>query len=202
MLMWVAPTQLPNKHAYALLRCSVLAWQPFKIELPPSEKFVQLFNFWMQKALNYLKVIDNWQKCMDTHAWMSRIFSSGVKNLQLVVLKFTMEKEAVGCQFLIRQSWRLRTSYIKIGEPILVPEFSWCTIHRILKEKVQYQKVCARWVPHMLTEDHKWQWAHSSCNFLCRYADKKNNFLDSIVMVDPTRAFYFTPETKRESRKW
>ncbi|XP_029655401.1 uncharacterized protein LOC115229129 [Octopus sinensis] len=35
---------------------------------------------------------------------------------------------------------------------ILVPEVSRSTIHRALSEKLQYQKVCARWVPRMLTE--------------------------------------------------
>ncbi|KZC11472.1 Histone-lysine N-methyltransferase SETMAR [Dufourea novaeangliae] len=40
---------------------------------------------------------------------------------------------------------------------ILVPEVSRSTIHRILTEKLQYRKACAKWVPRMLTEDHQRQ---------------------------------------------
>ncbi|XP_036362839.1 uncharacterized protein LOC118765218 [Octopus sinensis] len=40
---------------------------------------------------------------------------------------------------------------------ILVPDVSRSTIHRVLSEKLQYRKVCARWVPRMLREDHKRQ---------------------------------------------
>lgn len=85
---------------------------------------------------------------------------------------------------------------------ILVPEVSRSTIHRILTEKLQYRKVCARWVPRMLTEDHKRQRVDSSREFLRRYADEKDNFLDSIVTGDETWAFHFTPETKQQSREW
>ncbi|XP_035211475.1 histone-lysine N-methyltransferase SETMAR-like [Stegodyphus dumicola] len=54
----------------------------------------------------------------------------------------------------------------------------------------------------MLTEDHKWQRVDSSHEFLRRYGDEKNNFLDSIVTGDETWAFHFTPETKQQSREW
>uniref|UniRef100_A0A0L8HHV8 Uncharacterized protein n=1 Tax=Octopus bimaculoides TaxID=37653 RepID=A0A0L8HHV8_OCTBM len=40
---------------------------------------------------------------------------------------------------------------------ILVPQVSRSTIHKLLSEKLQRRKVCATWVPRMLTEDHKQQ---------------------------------------------
>lgn len=82
---------------------------------------------------------------------------------------------------------------------ILVPEVSRSTIHRILTEKLEYRKVCARWVPRMLTADHQRQRVDSSREFLRRYADEKDNFLDSIVTGDETWAFHFTPETKQHN---
>ena len=45
---------------------------------------------------------------------------------------------------------------------LLVPEVSRSTIGRTLTEKLEYRKVCARWVPPMLTEDHKRQRVDSS----------------------------------------
>jgi len=85
---------------------------------------------------------------------------------------------------------------------ILVPEVSRSTIGRTLTEKLEYRKVCARWVPRMLTEDHQRQRIDSSREFLQRYADENDNFLDSIVTGDETWAFHFTPETKQQSREW
>ncbi|KAG8230542.1 hypothetical protein J437_LFUL008365 [Ladona fulva] len=39
----------------------------------------------------------------------------------------------------------------------LVPEISASSTERILTEKLAYHKVCARWVPRMLSENHKQQ---------------------------------------------
>jgi len=85
---------------------------------------------------------------------------------------------------------------------ILVPEVSRSTIGRTLTEKLEYRKVCTRWVPCMLTEDHERQRIDSSREFLQRYANENDNFLDSIVTGDKTWAFHFTPETKQQSREW
>lgn len=49
----------------------------------------------------------------------------------------------------------------------------------------------------MLTEDHKQQRINSSHEFLRRYADEKDNFLDSFVTGDETWAIHFTPEAKQ-----
>jgi len=85
---------------------------------------------------------------------------------------------------------------------ILVPELSQSTIGRTLTEKLEYRKVCTRWVPRMLTKDHQRQRTDSSRKFLRRYAHENDNFLDSIVTGDETWAFHFTPETKQQSREW
>ena len=40
---------------------------------------------------------------------------------------------------------------------VSIPEVSRTTIYWILADKLKYRKVCARWVPQMLTEDHERQ---------------------------------------------
>jgi hypothetical protein len=37
----------------------------------------------------------------------------------------------------------------------MIPEVSMTTIHEAVTEKVGYRKLCARWVPKMLTDDHR-----------------------------------------------
>jgi len=37
----------------------------------------------------------------------------------------------------------------------IIPEVSKTTIHEAVTEKLRYRKLCARWVPKMLRDDHK-----------------------------------------------
>jgi hypothetical protein len=37
----------------------------------------------------------------------------------------------------------------------MIPEMSKSLVHEIVKEKLEYCKLCAWWVPKMLTENHK-----------------------------------------------
>lgn len=111
---------------------------------------------------------------MESHTWMSKTFESGVEGLQPVVLKV---RETVNFRRGSREDRRINLDDLCI----LVPEVSRSTIYGILTEKLQYHKVCARWLPRMLTEDHKRQRVDSSREFFRRYADEKGIFLASIV---------------------
>lgn len=68
----------------------------------------------------------------------------------------------------------------------LVPDVSQTTIYRILTEKLQYHKMCARRVPRMLTYKHKQQRVQASQEFIERCANKKDDLLNSIVTGDKT----------------
>lgn len=83
-----------------------------------------------------------------------------------------------------------------------VPEVSEKTIDNILTEKLDYRKVCARWVPHMLSETHKENRVKCAREFLQQCAENTEEFLDSIVTGDETWCHYVTPETKQQSKQW
>jgi len=63
----------------------------------------------------------------------------------------------------------------------IIPEVSKTTIHEAVTEKLGYRKLCVRWVPRMLTVDHKTKRLCSTLNFLTRCAQEGDEFLDSIV---------------------
>ena len=63
----------------------------------------------------------------------------------------------------------------------IVPEVSKTTFHEVVTEKLGYRKLCARWVPKMLTDDHKTKRMVSALKSLTRLAQEGNEFLDSIV---------------------
>ena len=74
---------------------------------------------------------------------------SGV-GVHLVALNFTTKNEAGDCQLATRRSRRLRKPCVKISVDdlcISIPEVSRTTIYQFFMDKLQYQKVCARWVP-------------------------------------------------------
>lgn len=82
------------------------------------------------------------------------------------------------------------------------PEVSRSVLYSIVTERLGYKKLCARWVPKMLTDGHKTRRMASALEFLERYHDEGDNFLKSIVTGDETWIQYDTPETKRQSQQW
>jgi len=65
-----------------------------------------------------------------------------------------------------------------------------------------YRKICARWVPRLLPEDHKVQRKAISSEMLQRYRDERDDFLLSNVTGDKSWFHHFAPETKRQSMEW
>jgi len=80
----------------------------------------------------------------------------------------------------------------------IIPEVSKTTIHHeAVTEKLGYRKLCARWVPKMLTDGHKTKRMGSALKFLTRYAQEGDEFLDAIVTRDETWGFHHTSESKQ-----
>jgi len=84
----------------------------------------------------------------------------------------------------------------------IILEVSKITIHEAVTEKLGYRRLCARWVPKTLTDDHKTKRMGSALKLLTRYAQEGDEFLDSIVTGDETWGFHHTPESKQQSLQW
>ncbi|GFR33954.1 uncharacterized protein TNCT_111931 [Trichonephila clavata] len=63
----------------------------------------------------------------------------------------------------------------------IIPEVSMTTFYEVVTVKLGYRKLCARWVPKMLTEEHKKKRMGFELDFLSRYANAIDEFLDHIV---------------------
>jgi len=50
----------------------------------------------------------------------------------------------------------------------IIPEVSKTSIYEAVTEKLGYRKLCARWVPKILTDDHKTKWVGFALKFLTR----------------------------------
>ena len=64
------------------------------------------------------------------------------------------------------------------------------------------RKLSARWVPRLLTADHKRARVVASEQCLGMFQCKSKEFLRRYVTVDETWIHYYTPETKNQSKMW
>ena len=72
----------------------------------------------------------------------------------------------------------------------------------ILHEDLKMTKVSARWVPRMLTDEHKAARVAMCQSMLARDFGMNGAFFSSIVTMDETWMPFFNPETKRQSAQW
>ncbi|GFO04673.1 transposase [Plakobranchus ocellatus] len=110
---------------------------------------------------------------------------------------------------------------VKIREIALKLEIPKSTVHEIVHDTSGYRKVSARWVPKMLTEDHKLQRIEISQRLLQRCQQDNgdedtthigvgpggdfqanNNLFDNLITGDETWVHLNTPESKRDSMTW
>ena len=92
-----------------------------------------------------------------------------------------------------------RVTVAQIGREVGISSGSVITI---LHEKLQCRKVCARWVPHMLTQqqkDARVAWCHE---MLRRFDKGTSNLVWEVVSGDETWIYCFDPETKQQSAEW
>lgn len=76
------------------------------------------------------------------------------------------------------------------------------SVHTILHDDLKMRKVSSRWVPRMLTDDHKAARVACCQAMLTRNEGMNGTFFSSIVTMDETWMPFFNPETKRQSAQW
>ena len=64
------------------------------------------------------------------------------------------------------------------------PQIPRSLLHEIVTEKLGYHNFCARWVPKLLSEDHKEQRIAASLTFLEAYEKDGDSLLDRVVTGD------------------
>ena len=74
------------------------------------------------------------------------------------------------------------------------PQISWSLLHEIVSDKLKFRKLCARWVPKMLMEEHRLKRQASALDFLTRYSEEGDNFLSRVITGDETWMSNATPE--------
>ena len=79
---------------------------------------------------------------------------------------------------------------------------SYGSINSILHDKLHMSKVCARWVPRMLSVEMKQSRVTISGAMLTRYNANPDDFHFRVVTCDETWLYHYDPESKQESMEW
>ena len=77
-------------------------------------------------------------------------------------------------------------------------DLNYMTVHRIISKDLQMKKICARWVPRLLTPEHKARRVECARAWLRQCAAWRYQ----VVSGDETWIHYETPETKAQSKQW
>ena len=64
------------------------------------------------------------------------------------------------------------------------------------------RKVCAKWVPRLLTMEQQQRRENVSIDCLTMFQSNKADFLRRFITMDETLNLYFTPETEEQSEQW
>ena len=73
------------------------------------------------------------------------------------------------------------------------------TVQEILVQELHMNRICARWVPRMLSEENMTNRTEASRQFLRKLSQSRIGFLDRIITIDETWFHYYDPETKQQS---
>ena len=92
-----------------------------------------------------------------------------------------------------------RLTVLQLGKAIGISTGS---IRTILHEKLGLRKVCARWVPHQLSEYQKATRVNWCRTTLARFEGGRSNAVWEILSGDETWVYTFDPETKQQSAQW
>lgn len=100
-------------------------------------------------------------------------------------------------QDMIQRDRRVNIRYV--GDCL---KLSYGTTHHVITDVLGYNKVCARWVPRMLTPEIKQVRLTTSRDNLDLYRADQAKFLRRYVTMDETWAHHFDPKTKLQSKEW
>jgi len=91
-----------------------------------------------------------------------------------------------------------RMSVRMIADTLNIPKTS---VHDIIRNNLHMRKVCAKFVPKLLSNDHKNNRVTIATELLERLQNE-SGFLSNVITGDETWAFEYDPETKRQSSEW
>ena len=75
------------------------------------------------------------------------------------------------------------------------------SVQTILKKRLDLRKVCARWVPHLLTEEQKTQRLKYARELLKTYKGCNSRVVSNLIAGDETWVHVFEPQRRAHNKQ-
>ena len=75
-------------------------------------------------------------------------------------------------------------------------------VFTILKEILKLQKICVRWIPHLLTPEQKKDRVEKASVLLSRFKNRDSRRLREVATGDETWLYFFEPDNKLNNKIW
>ena len=76
------------------------------------------------------------------------------------------------------------------------------SVLKILRERLGLRKICAGWVPHLLTDEQKQSRVRFASQVIEKYDKCDPRHLEEIVTGDETWIYHFQPNSKAKNKVW
>ena len=76
------------------------------------------------------------------------------------------------------------------------------SVLKILHKQLGLRKICACWVPHLLTDEQKQRWVRLASEVIEKYDKCDPRRLEEIVTSDETWIYHFQPDSKAKNKVW
>ena len=76
------------------------------------------------------------------------------------------------------------------------------SVQTILKKRLDLRKVCAKWVPHLLTEEQKTQRLKCARELLKTYKSYNSWVISNLLTGDETWVHMFEPQRRVDNKQW
>ena len=76
------------------------------------------------------------------------------------------------------------------------------SVLKVLRERLGLRKICARWVPHLLTDEQKQSRVRLASQVIEKYDKCDPRRLEEIVTGDETWIYHFQPDSKAKNKVW
>ena len=168
--------------------CKILAQFGF----PQSEIHADLQKVYGNGALKYATVCK----------WVVRPFNDGWESIEngprvgrpVSVLP---EKNVATVETLIEED----ASYT-VQEIEELSGIHWSSVLKILRERLGLRKICAHWVPQLLTDEQKQSRVRLASQVIEKYDKCDPRRLEEIVTGDETWIYHFQPDSKAKIKVW
>ena len=98
----------------------------------------------------------------------------------------TSENDVATVQSIVQQN-----SWYMVEEISDLSGLSSSYVFSILEEKLKLQKICARWIPHLLTPEQKKDCVENASVLLFRFKNRDSRCLREVVTGDETWLYFF-----------